>query len=105
MKSIILAAVMFALPAAAQPATTCFSIRDYQSWKSPDASTIYVKVAGDRYYRLGLSADCSGLQWVGVHLLTKSRTDSVCGPLDWDITASTRNFGQPGGMEMKCIVK
>jgi hypothetical protein len=106
MKSlIVMTALMLAVPAAAQPASGCFSIRDYQNWKSPDARTIYIKVAGDRYYRLDLAADCSGLQWPGVHLLTKSRSSMVCDALDWDITASTRTFGQPGGMEMKCIVK
>lgn len=108
MKSLILAtigAAMLVMPATAQPANTCFSIRDYQSWKAPDAHTIYVKVSTDRFYRLDLASACTGLKWVGVHLLTKSRTDSVCGPLDWDITASTKQFGQPGGMEMKCIVK
>ena len=109
MKSLILAttlgAIALAAPAIAQPASTCFPIRDYESWKSPDARTIYIKLVGDRYYRLDLSADCSGLQWVGVHLLTKSRSTMVCDALDWDITATTRDFGQPGGMEMKCIVK
>lgn len=111
MKSIILAALgatILAMPAAAQPTpgNRCFSMRDFQTWKAPDNRTIFVKVSFDHYYRLDLSAECVGLKWVGVHLVTKSRgSDQVCGPLDWDITASTKNFGQPGGMEMKCIVK
>ncbi len=107
MRSIILVALgaaMMAMPAAAEPA--CFSMRDFQNWKAPDARTIYVKVSFNHFYRLDLSADCVGLKWVGVHLVTKSRgSDRVCDALDWDITASTKNFRQPGGMEMKCIVK
>jgi hypothetical protein len=107
MKTMILAAlgaVMMAMPATAQP--TCFSMRDFQTWKAPDARTIYIKVSMNHYYRLDLSAPCAGLKWVGVHLVTKSRgSDQVCDALDWDITASTKTFGQPGGMQMKCIVK
>lgn len=100
-----LGAAMFAVPATAQP-PKCFSLRDYENWKAPDARTIYIKVSVNHYYRLDLSSDCVGLKWPGVHLVTKARgSDQICDALDWDISASTRQFGQPGGMEMRCIVK
>ncbi|MGA9795181.1 MAG: DUF6491 family protein [Rhizomicrobium sp.] len=110
MKAIALAILgvtaLAAMPASAQPANTCFSMREFQTWKAPDAHTIYVKVAVNHFYRLDLASDCAELQMPGVHLVTKSRgSDQVCDALDWDISASTRQFGQPGGAEMKCIVK
>jgi hypothetical protein len=109
MKTLMLAALgaaMLVTPAAAQPANSCFSMRDFQTWKAQDARTIIIKVAVNHFYRLDLSGDCAGLQWPGVHLVTKTRgSDQVCDALDWDLGVSTRQFGQPGGMEMKCIVK
>ena len=93
-------------PLSTQPAPRCFSMHDFESWKSPDPNTIYVRVGLSRYYRLDLSAPCQALKMVGSHLVTKTRgSDQVCSGLDWDLTVSdATSIGGPGIREA-CIVK
>ena len=101
---VVLGTILIVMPAMAQPA--CFRMRDFQTWRAPDARTVFIKVAINHFYRLDLSADCPALNWPGVHLVTKTRgSDQVCDALDWDLSASTRSFGMPGGTDMHCIVK
>jgi hypothetical protein len=93
-------------PDMAKP-SSCFSMRDFESWKSPDARTIYIRVGMDRFYRLDLSAPCQELQMINSHLITKTRgSDQVCSGLDWDLAVSdsTGALGHDGFKEA-CIVK
>jgi hypothetical protein len=109
MKSLILAfvAATLAMPAAAQPANSCFFMRDFQNWKAPDAHTLYIRANTDKFYRLDLAADCSALLMPGIHLITKTRgSDTVCDALDWDLSVSdSTGFRRGGGMRQACIVK
>jgi hypothetical protein len=110
MKTVVLAAlgaVMMAMPATAQPANSCFYMRDFQNWKAPDTKTIYIRVNTDRFYRLDLAAECSMLRQPGIHLITKTRgSDNVCDALDWDLSVSdSTGFNRMGGARQACIVK
>ena len=108
MKAIILAvAALMAVPAAAQPAKSCFYMRNFQTWKAPDAKTLYIRVNTNDFYRLDLAADCSMLLRPGIHLITKSRgSDNVCDALDWDLSvADSTGFNRMGGPRQACIVK
>lgn len=86
---------------AAKP-SGCFSARDFESWKAPDAKTIYIRVRLHDYYRLDLSGSCPALLWPDSHLITKFHgTDTVCSRLDWDLEVSQGM----GGIPAPCIVK
>lgn len=83
----------------------CFSMRDFNGWKSPDPRTIYIRVGTNSFYRLDLSAPCSRLQQPGIHLITKTRgSDQMCNGIDWELSvADTATIG--GGFRQACIVK
>src|SRR5580698_3994095 len=54
-RSLLLAPALLALslsPALAQ--SKCFSIREFEGWRAPDAKTINIRVGQTRYYRLDL---------------------------------------------------
>ncbi|HWA30612.1 MAG TPA: DUF6491 family protein [Rhizomicrobium sp.] len=84
----------------------CFSMRDMENWKAPDARTIYIRVNINRFYRLDLAAPCQSLLQPNTHLVTKTRgSDQVCNGIDWDLAVSD-TIGEPGrGFRQACIVK
>jgi hypothetical protein len=79
----------------------CFFANQFESWKSPDAKTIYIRVNQHDYYRLDLANRCSLLQNPNSHLITRFEgSTTICAPIDWDLQVSTGT-----GMRMGCIVK
>src|ERR1700744_3320480 len=97
----LLSAPAFADDNMNQPAPRCFSMRDFENWKAPDAKTLYIRVGVTRFYRLDLSAPCTQLTYAGSHLITKTRgSDQVCSGLDWDLSVSDSSglgIGRAGG--------
>jgi hypothetical protein len=86
----------------AAPVRACFSARDFESWKAPDAKTIYVRVRMNSYYRLDLAGACPAVRSPGSHLITVFRgSDLICTPLDWDLKVSEGL----GGIATPCLVK
>ena len=82
--------------------SNCFLIHELQSWRAPDAQTLYIRVIGQRYYRLDLGTSCPQIKWPGAHLITKTRgAESVCSAIDWDLKVSPG----PSGLAQSCIVK
>jgi hypothetical protein len=78
-------------PAPSAPAAnrTCFFTRNWESWKAPDANTLYLKVFMHDIYRVDLSSGSDMLTWPDSHLINKVRgTDSVCSPIDLDLSVS-----------------
>jgi hypothetical protein len=70
-------------PASAQ---ACFLASNWQGWKSPSPSVIYLRIGINQIYRLDLSAPSSELQDPDVHLINKVRgSDWICNPLDLDL--------------------
>jgi len=103
----LLVSVGAASPASAQPETgpqnQCFRIEQFQSWRAPDAKTIYIRVLSDKYYRLDLAGACPALKMPDAHLITHTRgPDTVCSAIDWDLKVSegpSFQFSEP------CVVK
>src|ERR1700743_3765463 len=115
MISALLGVSMLSVPAFAdedmnKPAPRCFSMRDFENWKAPDANTIYIRVGINRFYRLDMAAPCQALKMINSHLITKTRgSDQVCTGLDWDLSVSDSTglgIGRGGGgFRPACIVK
>ena len=105
-RAALLAPVLFALslaPALADPAKSCFPIREFDNWRAQDAKTIFIRVSQTRYYRLDLGFSCPLLTEKGVHLITDTRgTSLVCGAADWDLKVSRDTLGS---LPMHCLVK
>ncbi len=96
------------IPATAQPipkhspATRCFFSNQLDNWKAANPKTIYIRVSMHRYFRLDLSGSCEMLREPGAFLITKIHgTDSICGPVDWDLHVATSWHDIPEA----CIVK
>ncbi len=80
----------------------CFFANQFESWKAPDAKTIYIRVRMHDYYRLDLVSSCPMLLWPSSHLITEFHgSDTICSALDWDLKVSQ---GTHGSIE-PCIVK
>jgi hypothetical protein len=87
---------------ASRPNQDCFFIDQFQNWRAPDASTIYIRVTSDRYYRLDLAGQCSRLKSPQAHLITNSHGKrTICSPLDWDLRVSQPN----DGAQEQCVVR
>jgi len=88
-------------PAPAAKSVNCFRPEQFQSWKAPNAATIYIRVSLNHYYRLDLAGKCPEILQPDSHLDTRfDGTNMVCGALDWNIKVAT-----PFGMGQSCIVK
>ncbi len=69
--------------AAAKPGSDCFLTTQWQDWRSPSPSVIYIRVNVSDVYRLDLSAPAHALQYPGVHLFHEVRGSPwICSPLD-----------------------
>jgi hypothetical protein len=76
------APALAAAPAAAS-GQSCFLSSDWQGWKSPSPSVIYLRIRINDVYRLDLSAPASDLDEPDVHLISKIQgSDWICNPLD-----------------------
>lgn len=93
-------------PAKPPPSTAnCFSASDWQGWKSPSPSVIYIRVRMHDVYQLDLSGGSSDLDWPDMHLITKFvGTDWVCSPADLELyVADDHGFREP--LIVKAITK
>jgi hypothetical protein len=97
------AVLLLALPAQAQtPRNECFFVKQFENWKGgPDEKTMYIRVSGNRFYRLDLANRCSELSWPDPLMVNKFRGTTICSPLDWDMRISRRDGGAP----TPCMVK
>jgi hypothetical protein len=103
---VAISALMPGAPVLAQPASpqrACFFINEFRNWKAPDARTIFIRVGGDRIYRLDLAANCALLTFPDAHLITRSHgSETICSALDWDLRVSQ---SPPSNAPEACIVK
>ena len=59
---------------------------DWQGWKSPSPTVIYLRIRINDVYRLDLAAPASDLDAPDVHLVSVVRgSDWICNPLDLDL--------------------
>ena len=76
--------------AASQPVRhagdSCFLTSDWQGWKSPSPSVIYLRVRVNDVYRVDLTAPSYQLQTPYVHLTSIVRGSPwICSPIDLDL--------------------
>jgi len=93
-------------PAASPPPTqntrSCFYVNEFDSWKAPDANTIFIRTNINRYYRLDMSGSCPALLWPNTHLIMNVRgPNTICSAVDWDLKVSQGFHDIP----VPCIVK
>ena len=100
------AALLAALPAAAQPApmrgpplpsADCFLMRDWEGWSTPAPDTLYLQVRGGDVYRVDLYGRTSMLKSPGRFLISRDHgTGRVCSPVDLQLdVADLSGFTQP----------
>jgi hypothetical protein len=96
-KALGFAAALAALSLAASPAlaehhadhsanNSCFLSSDWDGWKSPSPTVIYLRVGVNSIYRLDLASPSYELDDADVHLISKIRGSSwICAPVDLDL--------------------
>lgn len=102
--SVLGVSLLAALPASTAPKSSgsCFPVGDWQGWKSPSPTVIYLRVRANDIYRLDLSAGSWQLQRPDVHLVNRVRgSDWICTPLDFDLELRDDH----GVMQAPLIVK
>lgn len=73
---------------------SCFLSSNWDGWKSPDPSTIYLRVSMNRIFRLDLAHPAHDLDDPGVHLVTTIRGSAwICSPLDLSQLSVSDNHG------------
>jgi Family of unknown function (DUF6491) len=86
----------------AQTVRSCFFVNEFDSWRAPDANTIFIRTNVSRYFRLDLAQACPSLLWPDTHLIMNVRgPNTICSAVDWDLKVSSGIHGIPVG----CIVK
>lgn len=76
----------------------CFLSRDWDGWKSPDPTTIYLRVGVRQIYQITLASPSNQLQWADMHLVNRVRGSSwICNPLDLDLDVADNHgaFREP----------
>ena len=67
--------------------SACFLTTNWDGWKSPDPSTILVRVQMHRVFRLELAHPSTQLNDPSVHLLNQVRGSAwICAPIDLDLS-------------------
>lgn len=114
MRNLRLALILFGLGVATAIAThaqdtravksskpDCFLSHDWSGWKAtPDSKAMYIRVGGNRLYRLDMAQACPSLNGIGMYLVTRTRGSSwICHPLDLDLKVSDGH-----GFKTACIV-
>lgn len=85
-----------------QRTDSCFLANDWEGWKSPSPTVIYVRVGVSRIYKLDLSSGSNQLQEPDMHLVSKIRgSDWICDPLDLQLQLADNH----GAFEEPLIVK
>lgn len=115
MKTLLLGAALSAaaLSAAAAAPTPpkadrhdCFRPSQWSGWRAPDASTVYLRVNLHDIYRLDLNSPSQQLVWPGSHLVSDMRgPDSVCSPIDLDLSVADSSAGFSDHLFIKAITK
>jgi len=86
-----------AVAATDNPRTPCFYITQWQGWKAPDPSTLYLGVNQHDVYKVELSAGSPQLLWPDAHLISLVQgSNSICSAIDLQLAvADTGGFRQP----------
>lgn len=90
------AAAQAAAPSHAAP-RPCFFIHEWQGWKSPSPTVLYLRINRRDVYRVDLTSGSPSLQRSDMHLISESRgSDIICSALDLQLSLSdTQGFREP----------
>jgi hypothetical protein len=79
------------------PGADCFSTTQWQGWASPSDDVLFLRVSGNRYYRVDLLPGTGSIDRGGQFLINTVRGSSrVCSANDLDLkVASTTGFSAP----------
>jgi hypothetical protein len=82
---------------ALMPGGDCFSTSQWQGWASPSDDVLFLRVNGNRYYRVDLLPGSGSIDRGGQFLINTVRGSSrVCSATDLDLkVASTSGFVTP----------
>lgn len=82
---------------ASMPSGDCFSTTQWESWASPSDDVLFLKVSGNRYYRVDLLPGTGPIDHGGQFLISTVRGSSrICSTTDLDLkVASTTGFTTP----------
>jgi hypothetical protein len=93
-----------ALAGSKAPDTPCFFVTQWQGWKSPSPTVIYLGVNLHDVYRVDLSGGSSQLQWPDVHLVSRvTGSDSICSAIDLQLEVVDNTGGLGGGFREPLI--
>lgn len=95
-----LALVTFAHAAAAEGVKHCFTGAEMTNWRAADTRTVYLRMSGDRIYRVDLARECRTLRDFDARLVLAIRGGhTACSAVDLGLRASDGSFVEP------CFVK
>jgi hypothetical protein len=96
---IAVSAAALAVAGPSQAASQCFRISDMGGWRvTPDAQTMYMRMRTRDVYEVRLRGACPSLRRIGVHLVHKVTSDTVCTPLDFDLRVADAGVPMPAIM-------
>jgi hypothetical protein len=102
--AVLAAPALAAAPADPAARGPCFFHFQWDSWRSPDANTIYMRIKHDEYYRVDLSAGSNMLTDPTNHLISRVQgSSSVCSALDLNLDVTDGHITMP--LIAKSIVK
>jgi hypothetical protein len=86
--------------------TACFTTRDWEGWKSPSPTVVYLRIRMNDVYRLDLAAPVGDLDAGDVHLFSEVRgSDWICSPLDLDLALADDHGIMREHLFVKAITK
>lgn len=73
---------------------SCFFIHEWQGWKSPSPTVLYLRINRRDVYRVDLTSGSPNLQRPDMHLVSETRgSDVICSALDLQLSlADTQGF-------------
>lgn len=97
--ALCVSAAALAVAGPGQAAGQCFRISDMGGWRvTSDAQTMYMRMRTRDVYEVRLRGACPQLRHVGVHLVHKVTSDTVCTPLDFDLRVADNGVPMPAVM-------
>lgn len=86
--------------------SNCFLSSNWEAWKSPDPSTVYLRVTMNRVFRLELSRPAYDLNDPSAHLVSEIRGSSwICSPLDLQPLYLSDNHGMREPLFVKSMTE